>query len=211
MDNNMTKGIKIIENYDSLKPSFKFIVDNNIANCAPFHNIGHLLCVLSRTYGGAVYHEIKYSEMVELMLAALWHDYGHSQGEKDDIHNVAVARDAVTKFLVENPIDGIDHNIVADIIRTTQFPYVEKGEDLNLRNAILRDADLMVCLEDDWIQTLMFGLCKELDRNMAEMITGQTDFLGSVEMATDWGKYVHSKEWYKAVDNLETLKEIYLG
>lgn len=45
MSNNMSYGINLVWENDYLKPSFRYIVDNNPANCAPYHNTGHMLKV----------------------------------------------------------------------------------------------------------------------------------------------------------------------
>lgn len=125
-------------------------------------------------------------------------------------HNVAVSRDNVTKFLTENPVEGIDPNVVADIIRTTQYPYVVDGKDLNLKQAILRDADLMMCLEDDWPQTVILGIREELKLDMEKTINGQEAFLKNISMNTEWGKIIKEKHWAEAMRNFQRLKEIYL-
>ncbi len=209
MNNSMSQGIDLIWEYDILKPSFRFIVDNNPANCAPYHNTGHLLKVLTRCHEGAEYHELKGSERDELMLAALWHDYGHSQGRLKDYKNVTNSRLAVVSFLKNNPIEGIHPETVSDIIKTTQYPYVVNGADLNLRQAILRDADLMTGLEDDWFQTVILGLLTEFGSNMDDMIIGQSKFIKSVKMNSKWGKEVKRNSWHEATDNLKKLKDIW--
>ena len=47
--------IHIIDEYDSLRKGLKFIINNSKSNCAPYHNLNHMLTVTRHVYNGLEY------------------------------------------------------------------------------------------------------------------------------------------------------------
>ena len=81
------------------------------------------------------------------------------------------------------------------IIDATQYPYILEPDEMDLKQQIIRDADLMQVFEPNWIQQLMLGLCSEMDIPMDKMIPGQKDFLMKAQFNTNWGIFWKEQRW----------------
>lgn len=200
--------LKVIERYDELEKGFSWIMKNSTSNDLPYHNFNHLLTVVRYVYEACKRYELEEKDEKELLVAALFHDVNHSGGKETDDVNVRVAKDAIRNFIKENNF-SVDSDEVCRIVDATQYPYVIDVSDLDLKQKIIRDADLMQVYEYNWIQQNMMGLCSELNVTMDRMIEGQKKFLSSAEFNTDWGKEKHSAEWDNVIRKLDELERLY--
>jgi len=201
------EAIEIIDKYEYLQKAFKHIILNNSSNNGPYHNLNHLLTVLKYSYLGAVSEGIKNEkELKELLISAIFHDVNHTIGkEKDDV-NVQNSKNAIKKFTKQEEID-VDLDYVNKLLDATQYPYVIESKDLDLRQSIIRDADLMQVYEYNWIQQNIAGLSSELKMDFLDFIQPQRKFLESATFNTDWGKKMYKDRWSDVIKQYEMLEK----
>jgi hypothetical protein len=210
--NEETSPLEIIyQNGDILPRAFRYIIDNNESNFAPYHNFNHMLRVMYYCNKGCIFHKIEGKRKTNVLLAALFHDFNHSQGEESDEVNVKRAIAGVRDFYENNAMNKNSVNIekVVEIIQATQYPYVIEADDLSLEQAIIRDADLMPTLDPDWLNNIIVGLMKEMKiDNFKTMCEGQVKFHQGIRMCSTWGETMYFKNWKGVFKNLDTLKSI---
>lgn len=200
--------IEIIDKYDNLKSALKYIILNNKSNDAPYHNINHLLTVTKNCYYALKYMDMLDDDKVEeLLMAALFHDFNHSMGkEKDDV-NVGVAKTEMRNFILNQRIK-LDVDFMDEIIDATQYPYVIDAKDLNVYQSIIRDCDLCQIYEYDWLKQNIFGLSKEMNIKVVDLLSGQRKFLEGIEPITEYGKYMNKKYFKNVMSEFEILEKI---
>ena len=172
------------------------------------HNFNHLLTVVRYSYGACKFYELTKKEELEVLMAALFHDVNHSGGKETDDVNVITAKKTVHNFCHKYNID-IDAHEVCRIIDATQYPYILEPEELDLKQQIIRDADLMQVFEYNWIQQNMMGLCSEMGVTMDKMIPGQRDFLMKAQFNTNWGIFWKEQRWKDVKEKLDKLDKLY--
>jgi hypothetical protein len=139
------------------------------------------------------------------LIAAIFHDVNHTIGkEKDDV-NVQNSKDAIKKFVKQEEIDA-DTNYMNKLLDATQYPYVIEGKDLDLKQGIIRDADLMQVFEYNWIHQNISGLSSELKMDFLDFVQPQRKFLESAAFNTDWGKGMHKDKWGDVVKQYEMFE-----
>lgn len=211
-NNNPSGALEIISEENNVLPVvFRYLLDNNTANAAPYHNLHHLLSVMYYCNEGCKYHSIIGVNRVSVLVAALFHDYNHSQGYAKDYVNVSVALNSVnqwykgSKFTTEVDIDK-----VIEIIKATEYPYVIESKDLSIEQAIIRDADLMPSLDTDWLNNMIVGLMKEMKVDSFESMTdGQKAFHSGIKMVSPWGQSIYKVKWSQVFRNLELLGDLF--
>ena len=183
---------------DIFSNAFRYIVLNNTSNNAPYHHFHHMMTVTHYVMKGGFGIGLPAPEYYELVLAAMFHDMNHSMGEVSDEINVTRAINAMFDWADENSdlISKDRVQAIADIIKATQYPYIIEAKDLSIRQAIIRDADLMIALEPDSFQNMFFGLMKEMKvQDIKLMIAGQISFHKEIKMNTEWGRMMYKNEW----------------
>ena len=205
-DKKILEAIEIIDKYEYLQKAFKYILLNSKSNNGPYHNLNHLLTVLKYCYLGALSEGVKdEKELRELLVAAIFHDVNHTIGkEKDDV-NVQNSKDAIDKFVKQEEID-VDTDYMNKLLDATQYPYVIEGKDLDLKQGIIRDADLMQVLEYNWIHQNIAGLSSELKMHFLDFVQPQRKFLESAAFNTDWGKKMHKDKWDDVMKQYEMFE-----
>lgn len=132
-------------------------------------------------------------------MAALFHDYDHTGGAELDSVNINRAIDGFKHqhCLIGHDLFGSRDTTIERIIAVTEYPYVLKPHCIEEK--IIRDADLLSVIYDDWYDRIIIGLGKEMsvkykrEVTELEMVRGQIEFLKNVTMFTDWGyKTFHS-------------------
>lgn len=142
----------------------------------------HVMC---HAYEGGIYEKISQSEMRALLIAAMFHDYGHSGQMGNDAAEVANSIKAIKHYILD-----CDEELLLDIedlIYATQWPH-RKDMVVSRSMKIIRDADFTQVLSDTWLQQTVFGLAKEFNIPTAEFIHSQVNFISSLEFQSDWGK-----------------------
>jgi hypothetical protein len=200
------EAIEIIDKYEYLQKAFKYIILNSSSNNGPYHNLNHLLTVLKYCYLGSTSEGVKdEKELRELLIAAIFHDVNHTIGkEKDDV-NVQNSKDAIKKFVKQEEIDA-DTDYMNRLLDATQYPYVIEGKDLDLKQGIIRDADLMQVFEYNWIHQNIVGLSSELKMDLLDFVQPQRKFLDSAAFNTDWGKKMHKDKWGDVMKQYEMFE-----
>lgn len=188
-----------ILNDEILSDAFKYIALNNASNNAPYHHFHHMITVtkwclfLSKSEMIDAYT----SQFYELLLAAMFHDMNHSMGKEKDDYNVT---QAILAFHSWNTNKDISGKKVEEIIRATEYPYVIDSKKLTTQQRIIRDADLMVWLEDDWFQNATLGLNKEMGvKDIIKVVEGNLEFHKNIEMCTSDGQYIYVTQWEEHV------------
>ena len=169
-----TDILNIIHEYNLWK-IFYFIVENNPSNFAPYHGIRHTLHVMKAAhdiYWNRLHNECDlcdcddcawydfYSTSEDLVIAALFHDFNHSQGVYTDKGNVDDAIKGAVDFMTyRTPYSLQKIERIASIIRATEYPYSE-ANNINILSEIIRDADLSQSASDDFLFYVM-GLMQE--------------------------------------------------
>ena len=173
--------LNIIEDYNLWKMFF-FVVENNSSNYAPYHGIRHTLHVVKAAHD--IYWEKLnkecdlcdcdecawddfYATSEELVIAALFHDFNHSQGKLKDKQNVDNAIDSTENYLsYSSNFSYAKIKRITEIIRATEYPYSEEN-NINVLSEIIRDADLSQSASDDFLFYVM-GLMEETNSSMSE-------------------------------------------
>lgn len=142
--------------------------DSSISNS--YHNQHHMMAVALRTED--IFDDIfgkendlpwiKYNRFITY-IAASCHDLGHCGYSTElDSDNISRARN-ITKKLFRD----IDQHTLSDIlslISCTQYPFIVKPQ--NLSQCVIRDSDLLMCLEDDF-ELFFYGLMKETSNSVS--------------------------------------------
>tara|TARA_R110000772_G_scaffold20466_5_gene57013 strand:+ start:159729 stop:160403 length:675 start_codon:yes stop_codon:yes gene_type:complete len=211
IDNNI---YDVIISNKLFSSAFKYIVQNNNSNFAPYHNFNHMMLVTQKILDAHRYID-NYVPYSNLILAGMFHDMNHSMGKENDEQNVNNAVDALKtwwklsgKSLDQNELN-VNINESVDILRATQYPYVIPDEKLNIGQQIIRDSDLLIMLNDNWFQNLI-GLNNELDINdMSKILEGSIEFYENVSMRTDWAKKIHKEEWRSFMSRLRRYNSLF--
>lgn len=155
------------------------VFEENPARDLPYHNNEHALTVLLNAYEGGVRYGLPSRSLVNLVIAALFHDHSHL-ADQDDAANIKRALDVWARHRVNFANYGVDGDEVATLIAGTEFPYSESSR---IEVRILRDADILQTTEvdgDRWMSALSF----EQDREIT--VNDTIEFL-SAQVSTEWG------------------------
>lgn len=201
--------LNIITKYKSLQDGLKFVMNHNKSNLAPYHNLNHMLNVVKHCYNALEFmNRLEDDDAEHLLVAAMFHDFNHSMGRRDDAYNITQAKKGLENFVYFNTMSILDLEIMFEIIDATQYPYVLKDYELNVYQSIIRDADLMEITEPDWISHIILGLCKEMHYPLTELMVGEKKFLREITMITSYGKYMQEIHGKTIWDNFKTLEKI---
>lgn len=206
----------IAEEMDVLPRAFRYLIEHNPSNDAPYHSLHHMLRVTYYCNEGCEYHGIDGNRRRNLLVAAMFHDFNHSKGELKDPDNIIRAIEGVSNWYASNPMNqtNVDLPTVVNIIKATEYvggsnPYTIPSNNLSMEQAIIRDADLMPSLEVDWINTMIVGPKTELNVDtFLQMAEGQQKFHSGIEMCSGWGRKKYEEEWSKIFRNLELLRSL---
>ena len=179
--------IKMVKNIDGvyegdLKKYFRIAMKAPNAY-APYHNVRHMSHVFWESYDGALYMGLNKREMRNLLIAALFHDYNHTGIKGDDSINIQRSFDALDEYLLEEDKPYIEE--IKSAISATKYPYTDKKFTKN--ELILRDADQSQTFSPVWIQSILYGLGKELEMSHEQMLKIQKPFLENMKFYTAWG------------------------
>jgi len=207
----------LLEGWNLLK-YWKIFLEHNTALNAPYHNQFHTECVMKNTYLLSVKHltspndgfkekEKKSRQIKKLLIAALFHDFNHSAGEKSDAENV---QKAIKAFLEHSFESEEDNKEIISIIKATQFPYVIDEKDLSLSQQIIRDADMMQMFEPNFFQQIIVGLLHtELKiPTLKGCVDAQMKFMANTHFRTETAKQKFVVEAPKIIEDLKILKNI---
>lgn len=148
----------------------------------PYHNVRHMLHVFWESYDAGIETGLGRRELRNLLIAAIMHDYGHIGSGKDDQINI------------DNAITGLKDNIldqdkewfieIKEMIDATKFPYDDRQFTKNA--LLLRDADQSQTFSVTWIQSILYGLGKEMNMSYEQMLRIQRPFLENLKFNSSW-------------------------
>lgn len=182
----MNTSFSIINRF-KLDDYLKIVLEKSTSNHAPYHNLFHVLCMIKNCHLIAVSENLNPSEIRLLLIAVLFHDFGHSMGAKKDTENVKDAIKAFEKYSKESP--AYNQKII-EIIKATEYPYVIDEKDLTFEQKVIRDADLLQLFEPNYIQQNLLGLSKEMNLPIIDLLKGQKKFMDSIKYHTAYAKAV---------------------
>lgn len=181
-----------------LQHYFRVIWDNAQNLEHPYHNFHHMFYVLFRCHDAVRYYEDEYKKFNSiqhliahyqkrsLLIAAMFHDFNHSGLFGDDDLNIERAKRGLRRHVSDVDIDFLPE--IEEYIDATQFPHKKVEHEDSLPVQIIRDADMMQCLEPSWIQQNIFGLSKEWGMTSAIVLKRQIPFLNSIRFRTEWAR-----------------------
>ena len=140
----------------------------NTAHDAPYHNAYHSQCVVTQCAEACDYYGITAANKRAVLAAAFFHDFDHSAGCKDDDWNTQLAskrsRELLHKWFSAGLISAYKISTVERSILSTRYPFGADPRSIGAR--VLRDADMMQCLEFDTDRAVLqyLGLKQEIER-----------------------------------------------
>jgi hypothetical protein len=201
----MNSVLKIATKF-KLDNYLKYFIENNSANNAPYHNLYHTFCVIENSYKIGVDEGLSYAELRLLLLAAMFHDFNHSQGKNTDKYNVQLARRKFMEISKESTEDNIE---IIELILATEYPYVIPDEDLSPLQKIIRDADMMQAFEKNYMQQVVFGLLmEELNMSLDKALEAQLKFFKSLKFHTNFAKDASKSLLQSKIDGITNLKSL---
>lgn len=184
----------IINNSDefysgNLRHYFKCLFSARGAN-NPFHNIRHSLDVLIKCYDGLLFYKdriIDKSARRALLVAAIFHDFGHTGRSGNDDVNIILALRGFDKHIL--PEDAGIREMVLSLIGSTEYgPAGHVKLNNTLLSQILKDADLSQVCSQAWIRLVIFGLAEEMQTTPESILRMQESFLSKTKFYTDWAR-----------------------
>lgn len=161
-----------------------------------YHGLRHMLHVTWVCYKACEYYArirgLTPHQMRLLLIAAIFHDYGHMGRKGDDVINLDVAVTAMRQSLL--PEDLPYTNDIEQIMRATQYPHVDLGSAETLEQSIIRDADISQVFGVAWIGDILGGLGREYEMTPLEMLEVQLNFLNTVHFSSDFGRVFFGTE-----------------
>lgn len=145
-------------------------------------------------------------EVRNLLIAALFHDYGHQGRPGNDGANIALAVEAMEMHLT--PKDRSQGGEIGMIIRATEFPHSDLGSSMSLLQAVIRDADMSQAFGVSWIGDICAGFGSELGKTPVQMLEQQRKFLENLHFSSDFGRVFFGQAAVDAKEGetLELLK-----
>jgi len=160
-----------------------------------YHGLRHMLHVTWACYEACVYYakrsKLDKRRRRNLLIAALFHDYGHAGKPGDDAANIKVATEALVQHLL--PEDEAHSEEIVLILGATQFPHADLGKEITLEQAIIRDADMSQAFGVVWIGDILAGFGAELGKTPKEMLLQQQKFLTGLKFHSDFGRVFYGR------------------
>ena len=163
-----------------------YIKNNNKGDVNPYHNNEHMMFVFNNAMTLFDHYKKEYDlseqDRINLGVACLFHDFNHSGGKLKDSENIEYAIEAFVFYLEEHPSNiSIEH--VINLISVTEFPH--KDIDLSILGKIIRDADMMGAISDNFIEIIK-SLAEEIGYDIEKFLPIQLKFLQDVKYNTKY-------------------------
>ena len=161
-----------------------------------YHGLRHMLHVLWSAHEAVRwYHDramLSRRRARNLLIAALFHDYGHTGAVVEDYKNIARAIRGLHAYI--QPEDRAHLKEISDIIRASEFPHRDLGPNETLEQRILRDADVSQAFGKVWMGDILAGLGSELGKTPIEMLEGQLVFLEKLQFHSEYFQEIFGKK-----------------
>lgn len=199
----MINGLDVIRLYD-LDYYLSCLIKYNQGNKNPYHNLYHTLTVVKNIYLISKNEQIEDDKIRLLIIAGIFHDFNHSGGnKKSDKYNIV---DAITAYHTYTKETSDDSFFIVKLIAITEYPFLDV--ELDIYQKIIRDADAIQFLEDNYLQQNILGLIIELNKSCditIDFIEKSIDFYKSLELFTNYAKNNTSHKFNKRIEELEYL------
>lgn len=193
-------GVNSLELFDRIQRCFE-----EHSQERPYHDWYHTCCVVEGTIQGLRYllrHQppdlaaINQVQINSAILAATFHDVGHSGVREPDVVNISRSIMIANRFLKENHLhdkreqpEAVDISFTLECLQSTQFPFPR--EPLNEFQAILRDADLMQVLEPTWFDDLYINMYQEFlegnpELDFRQFCLNEMEFIKRAKFYSQW-------------------------
>lgn len=210
----MKKIISHFKDCDLLRDAFKYLITNNKGYRNPYHNNRHIIGVFITSMEIAnTYDSLTEKDILELGLAALFHDFDHSGGlYKNDADNITLAINGLNSFLMGNKsmVKSYDIDVfkVEELIRITKYP--NKTKPSNIKEEIICDSDLLQSYNGDWFLNIIIGLLNtELKLTMQASFRNQIKFIKNVKYYTDHAKFIHNKKQDELLNEIRFFAKLF--
>jgi hypothetical protein len=161
-----------------------------------YHGLRHMLHVTWVCYRACKYYKssglLTPRSMRNLLVGAMFHDYGHPGAPRADIENIRVAIAGFKRYA--EPVDKPFTEEISRIIWATEYPHQPLPPDAPLEWAIIRDADVSQALNSTWIGDILGGLGHELGLDPLRMLQQQEVFLNHISWLTDFARAHYGEE-----------------
>lgn len=187
--------------------AYGYVRDENWSNELPYHNLHHTHCLIINCAEGAAEMQLPPQKWRVLLLAAAFHDFGHSGGREKDHQNIKVAIAGFEAFASANRIFDDCLTEVIQVIESTEFPPVNQA--VTLSEKIIRDADMMQIYMPGWHEQILEGLRKEIEiatgkqMSLAEMVRLQVKFMAGATWQTSWATRRAKDEWPRLIEEVK--------
>ena len=193
---------------------YTWVMENNSGATNPYHGNFHIERVTQFVLTGATFYNLTFQDHVFLATAALLHDINHSGGKfKNDADNVKLALDALEIYFSQHndtlQFSRADLDVIADIIRATQYPYEKSGDSLNLLQKIMRDSDVVQGpYSESYLTSIVRALAIELSIPYEKAIDMQISFYKSLRYETEWGNDLMEKAYPIIEEQCKVMKDL---
>jgi hypothetical protein len=204
--NKYLNDYKEFEKQNIYNNIIEYIKEYNPSGDAPYHNNEHMITVYN--FCKDISNNIEHTDNLNLLVAALFHDFDHSMGKEKDNVNVERAIEAFSDYY-NNELTHTDINKdkVIDIIKITEYPYTIKNSELNTDQKIIRDADLLQGSVDNWYDFIVIGLSKEMNIPIGAVLKeGLIKFRENIEYNFDYSREVFLLNNDEVNKNLKEIK-----
>ena len=201
---------KMYEGGDLWYYAKKLFFARNVKN--GFHGHAHMMHVICEVYDAIKVIKIGQYYARALMIAAMFHDYGHTgDGTQPDSINIQKAIKGIKRHI--HPADKKYIKDILILIRSTEW----MGSSVNTLFEkhfvidILRDADMSFMFTYDWMQYIIFGLSTEKNVSPREILQMQRSFLENhVKFYSSWGKEKFGSRIPARIEEMKLLEEKFL-
>lgn len=166
----------------------EFLKSNAHRLVNPYHNLSHALRVAFYVHIAADSQGMDSKDIHSLVVAALYHDWGHPGVKGDDHENVMRAAAKARSLPNWDPL--VDNDLVAEIIMGTEFPLPD-GVALTEMQMLLRDADFWsnaLLPEQAWF-IAQVGLARERgDMSLHDWFDWNQAMISNFPTYTNWGR-----------------------
>lgn len=206
MEHNTPNLYQIIDEYN-LDAAYSYILQKNPSNNLPYHNFGHLENVTLYAFIGCQNADFTKDLTRNILLAALFHDFNHSGGKLKDSENITLAKKGLADYLAESNDTEVKVEFVNFLIDITEYPYTIETSKLTIHQKILRDADILQSFfMNNYMQDVVLGLAKELNKTPQEAVDMQINFLSNLSFGTDLANFLFIERKIDILSNLNLIK-----
>lgn len=206
----MLYPLQIIGNSKILMKAARYVFEKNGSNNLPYHNLNHTLQMFK--YANILLKhgpQITHYDKLLVSIGAMFHDFNYDI-KKTDENRIKEAKLGLAEFIRHESIeDMVDAKQISQLIDATQYPYIIAVEELTYLQKIMRDADLMMVFEPNFVHQIIFGLSSEMGITVAEFLPKQKLFLENAAFTTIYGREFRNMHWPFVMKEFEMLEIIY--